>query len=190
MNDSQIDIETEDAPEMAYRRSDDYEFPAGTKLQPFSFLRKTTAVRMGLRVWKLAPEELYTVRNPNADRILELEAQRVGADAFDIEKIEEELESLGSIEADIYDNMMMDVAIVLWLCSLPDAEVRKVRRNPLKYEEELDTWAEENKIYQEGLKSSKLALRTFMAIVNDVNASQGIPNGDGEETVTVEERGN
>jgi hypothetical protein len=123
---------------------------------------------------------------------LELKGKKARAnDEAMIEEIEAELEKLGELENDIYDNMMMDVAIVLWLCSLPDAEVRKVRRNPLKYEEELDTWAEENKIFTEGIKSSKLALQTFIAIINDVNASQGTPNsGDEEETVTDAERGN
>lgn len=197
-NELEIDIQSEGAEETAYRRSDAYEFPEGKTLYPFSFVRKTTAIIMGLKIWKLQRDDLYTIKNPRLGRLHELlfEKEQLQQQTLTptgqelLEAIDAEIEDIGSPEEDLYDNMMLDVAIVLWLCSVPDATVRKARRRPDVMEEEMDIWAEENRIFDTGIKSSKLALQTFLSIINDVRNSSSAPDTGGADNLDEKERGN
>ncbi len=133
-------------PERAFRESEALEF-RGRPLEPFSFLRQTTAIELGLRYWRLSPDDLYTIKG---------EAE----------------------EVQMYDGMVMDAAIILWVCHQPDQTCRRARRKPRDYEAAIDKWADDNGVSVGGEYLAE-AMQVFGAIMGAVNASRGEPDVKG-----------
>lgn len=153
MNEETLDHELTENPMEAAFRDGTLEY-RGKMLEPFSHLRQTAAMNLGLRFWMLSADDLREIRNPNPK--------------------EGEPESVT-----VYDGMIHDTAIVLWLCHQPDSVCQRARRIPREYEDKIDKWADENGIT---VGSDTLAEATgiFMLLVNSTNASKGVPSKDGK----------
>jgi len=155
------------SPEKAFRDSDEIEFQ-GRKLEPFSFVRQTAAIELGLRYWRLTPDDLYTLKTAASEKVEPLQTKegiQVGAATIPVE----------AQEVQMYDGFVMDIAIVLWLCSQPDSECRRARRKPREYEAKIDHFADQNGIYVGGIHFTE-ASETFAAIVQAINGSNGHPD--------------
>lgn len=147
MNEDQDHELNETAQETAFRSGElSYR---GKTLEPFSHLRQTAAMNLGLRYWMLSQDDLREISNPHPK---EGEPDTVT----------------------VYDGMIHDAAIVLWLCHQPDSVCQRARRVPRGYEDKIDKWADENGIT---VGSDTLAEATglFMELVNASNASKGVP---------------
>ena len=182
------------ATDVAYHRSSLHEW-RGRELEPFSFVRRTAAIALGLRCWKLTPADFETLENPRATKRKKLEAELESLnDRFPNPTKKEKAKSkqLESAIADladqpesieVYSDMAYDAAIVLWLCSQPDRKCQKVRRKPRDFETEIDRWAEKNGIFEGSFAQlSGEALTVFFEIVNDINTSEGTPDIKGQNT--------
>lgn len=190
--------------EAAYRASEGLEFQ-GETLKPFSYLRRTAAMALGLRYWTLTKEDLITLVNPAYERLGSLKeeldklqkaqerAQRPakgrkaaakGTKAVDhtarIAALEEEIEGIGAQddEITIYNEIGLDAAIVLWLCLQPDSICHKARRNPKEWQRKVDAWAEKVGIFEGrgGFSLNPEAVNALMILINSVNASSFDPD--------------
>lgn len=138
------DLADLDPQEQAFERSADMHWN-GQKLEPFSFLRKTAAVRLGVKWWKLTPADIIT------------------------EKVD--LGKGKSMDVQYYDDIGLDIATVLWLCTHSDDECRRARRDTQWGEEQVDQWSE-GKIWDSGMKLNGDAWAAFLQIVNDVTITE------------------
>jgi hypothetical protein len=192
----------ESAPEKAFRDSDREsaeETWKGMKLYNFSWLRKTAAYSLGLKYWQLTPNDINSVRNPRYEELtfarqelLEYEVRK------DEEKDQKELDArkakVDSLKdepetVEVYNEILMDTAIVLYLCTQPDSICHRVRRNPREFEKKVDKWAETNEILVGGgVFGNNEAINLFMTIVNEVNQSDFVPDLDNEQKKAVEEK--
>jgi hypothetical protein len=130
--------------EQAFRAEYEYR---GKMLEPWSHVRKTAAEMLGLRYgFKTTADNLYEVDNPSKPG----------------EKVT------------LYDGMLHDCAIVLWLCSQPDSTCRKARRQPALFESAIDKWADENGI---DILSPTIgeASEIFMGLITGENNAKGVP---------------
>lgn len=179
MQDEQPDPELSDTPQDAAFRAGDLTYREKA-LEPFSHLRQTAAMNLGLRYWMLGQDDLREIANPH---MAELEAAReivnrpVDSDErtaalATVERLKDEPESVT-----VYDGMIHDAAIVLWLCHQPDSVCQKARRQPRGFESKIDAWADEHGITV-GSDSLAEATQLFMSLVNSANASKGVPDKD------------
>lgn len=142
----------EDNPQiLAFRQELEYR---GKALEPFSHLRQTAAMNLGLRYWALSPDDLREIRNPSATP---------GTDEPDT--------------VTVYDGLIHDTAIVLWLCNQPDSVCQRARRVPREFENKIDKWADENGITV-GSDSLAEATSVFLQLVNSAAAAKGVPAED------------
>lgn len=148
-----------DTPETAYRDSDAFEF-LGRPLHPFTFVRHTAAIALGLRYWRLSPSDLYTVKVPKPPEEGETPDPASPPELVD---------------TPMYDDIFTDIAVVLWLCHQPDSICRRARRKPADYEAEIDAWAEKMRIGFGGANQEEASL-LFARIVGAVSASKGVPD--------------
>lgn len=132
-----------DPQELAFERSADMQW-GGKALEPFSYLRKTASIRLGMRYWKLQPGEIELVSGEENGEQWQLE---------------------------VYDHLAEDCAITLWLCSQDDAMCRRARRDPEWAQAEIDVWAE-GKIFGKGMDLQPEAYVAFLQIVRDIHASE------------------
>lgn len=145
------DLEDDTTPaDRAFRDSADYEF-RGQKLEPWSFLRKTAAMALGLKYYRLTKDDVFTIPHPLGDDR--------PADA--------------PAEIEMYDGLIFDVAVVLWICHQSDTTCRRARRSRSEFEAEIDAWAEKSGIAGEHLAE---ATGLFMRILSDETASTPLPD--------------
>lgn len=182
MNDlHDFDSDEQTAPERAFRSELEFR---GKTLKPFSFVRQTAAVALGLRYGSLSDDDIKTHPNPKWKELQAL----LSAMQEDSETINEmggmaALEQRRSELADepehitLYDGLVMDAAIVLWLCSQPDSVCQRARRKPREFETQVDKWADENGIT---INSPYLGEATalFGEIMQGTGDSKGEPDLD------------
>jgi len=128
----------------------------GKPLQPFSFLRQTAAQELGLKFYRLNDADLFWMERPRDD---------------------------GSGEMDriqMYNGIIRDAAIVMWVCTQPDREVMRARRKPDEYESKIDAFGDlhDIKVGGAGFEDATTALLSIMAATID---SQGKPEVKNEE---------
>ncbi len=150
-------------------------------LAGFSFAHQRAAAALGLRygTGKLSPGDFRSHQNPRFARKAELEkiikaaGKKAGPER---REAREELEKLGEQPEEIttYDGMGEDAAIVVFVCSLRESEVRQVRRQPIRYEEKFEDWAEENGVGIDGENLTE-AITVFAEIIAGLNASKSEP---------------
>lgn len=136
----------------AFLTADEFELD-GSKLEPYSFTRKTAALALGLRWGKLSAGDVQTISATDPD-------------------------SGAIVEVQTYAAIERDAAIVLWLCSQPIHEVKSARRNPGAFEDVIDVWAEK-RIFGDGMEVKEEAISLFKRIVMGADLSEGRPQGDG-----------
>jgi len=129
----------------------------GKPLQPFSFLRQTAAQELGLKYGRITEQDLFWIDNPNTDRAAD-EPERI----------------------QMYNGLLRDAAIVMWVCTQPDREVMRARRKPDDYEARIDAFAEEQGITMGG-KSFEDATTAFFSIMAAIAGAQGKPEVKNEE---------
>ena len=162
MNSNTTDIPGDEAPEdeqtNAFRSSEEYLLDGSPLPFPFSYLRHTAALELGIKYFRLGPEDIFSITNPNPTWERDNEPAKV----------------------DSYNGLLRDVGIALWLCHQTDSIVRRARRKPLDYEEVIDNWAVEKGLDITGANRSA-GTGLFMQMVNDINASRGIPRAQSNE---------
>lgn len=136
----------------AFLSADEFELD-GSKLEPYSFTRKTAALALGMRWGKMSVGEVQTIQARDTD---------TGA----------------PVEVQTYAAIERDAAIVLWLCSQPIHDVKAARRNPGAFEDVIDAWAEK-RIFGKGMEVKEEAIHLFERIVMGADLSEGHPQGDG-----------
>lgn len=174
--------------ERAHQRSEMMEFD-GRKLHPFSHLRQTLCLVMGIKYWTLTPDDLRTLKNPH---------KRELADEKLSKKRRKEIESEPD-EVQTYDGLPHDAAIVLWACSQDDATCIRARREAGdsvtardRWEGKIDAFADKAGITLTG-RNFQAASLAFMQIVNDVNSTTGepqLPEGGESDESDDDESGN
>lgn len=177
-----LDPDEQSAPERAFRVELEFR---GKKLKPFSFVRQTAAVALGLKYGSLSDDDIKTHPNPKWNERMGLlsilhdepaEAiDAAGGEAKIMARVEELADEPESIT--LYDGLVMDAAIVLWLCSQPDSVCQRARRKPREFETQIDKWADENGIV---INSPHLAEATalFGEIMQGTADSRGEPDLD------------
>lgn len=162
----------------------------GKTLKPFSHVRQTAAVELGLKYGvRVDADDMIERRNPKYDerqdilRALEEDSDTItemgGAAQLSAraEELKDEPEFIVT-----YEGLMWDASLVLWLCSQPDSTCRRARRQPDKFEAEIDKWADQNGITMNG-DSLAEAYAVFSDIMNDTAASRGEPVVEGGNDV-------
>lgn len=139
--------------EQAFDNSDQHSYN-GKPLFGFGFSRQMAAIEMGLKFWRLNPSDLHQVWR-------------------EVEKSEENPD--GRLTTEIYTGLVMDTAIVLWLCSISDDEARAARRQPHKFEKQVEDFAESNgiRLYSPTLWQAQ---DEFFKIINEIRVSNAIPD--------------
>ena len=171
--------------EAAFRNSTDREY-RGRKLEKFSWVRRTAAIALGIRVWKLTTDDLITLKNPRYEALEALKAEKEALEGQEdtperndrLAAIMDEMEAIGEQDDEviIYDGIALDALLVLWLCHQSETVCARARRNPKEYEKEIDRWGEKNEIFvDESMTPNPEALAVFMGIIADIRASQYTP---------------
>lgn len=154
MSDNELDPQ-----EIAFERSAEMQWN-GHKLEPFSYLRKSAAIRLNVQWWKLRPEDITTEKVKLEDKEEEVSIQH-------------------------YDALVEDIAKVLWLCTHSDDECKRARRDPAWAESQIDEWAE-GKIFDSGMSLNSEAWGTFLTIMNDATITEPVVAASEKKTVTKE----
>lgn len=150
------EVDPQEEADAAFENSDSQSF-RGQHLNAFSFRRQRAAAALGLRygTGKLSPADFHSHPNPTA----------------------------GQPEIVVYDGMGEDAAVVVYVCSLPDRDVKQVRRNPAVWEDRFDDWAEKNGLGIDGPNVTE-AIGCFAEIVAGLSASRSepiLPTAKGED---------
>ncbi len=183
-----LDLNQESEESRAFNDADGLTF-RGEPLAGFSFKYQRAAAILGMRygTGKLSPGDFRSHPNPRFARRKELEKLLTPPSRVVPKKLErelrEELEKLGEQPEEIttYDGMGEDAAIVVFVCTLRESEVRQIRKQPIRYEEKFEDWAEENGVGIDGENLTE-AITVFAEIIAGLNASKSepeIPNSKG-----------
>lgn len=205
---SEFDLEPEEViaaqEERTFREAGTFEW-RGEPLRPFSFLRLTAALAMGLQYGSLSPEDVRRIPNPlfrkrreAEEEIARLESRlkskkmksRPEAEREVAERAAAELKELvAGLESEpefleTYDALIEDAALVIWLCLQKDSVCARARRMRDDYKAEVAKWADSQGITlnSEGCVE---ACNLFGEIMENLNRSKVKPEirdgGGGEE---------
>lgn len=167
------DQEIDDQPEQSARNSDTHTF-LGEDIQPWNFRRKSAAEVLGFRCGRVPKEDWYEVENPVWERRTELSEKqdKTPEEEDEWEKIKDAPKS-----SSLYQGVSLDAAILVYLCTSSDSQVKRARRSPHLYEDTIDNFAEEKEIYPGG-KNFAEAVTLLFTIMGEVFAVKGEPELD------------